>query len=165
MSSRGVIEGGPCTRDGAPWPPIRVYSARSGCISSVRCWIVSTVGAIPGRGPSVVAVDGTEPAHPAVRLLRAVLLTAGLAAAGWLLTALFAAGSASADVTLPSDEPMMTGGLPDDLSQVLTGSAQTTAVPHTPPAAADPVSTPPPPATAVATAPPAPVVTRPHKPA
>jgi hypothetical protein len=110
-----------------------------------------------GGVPNVVAEEGTGLARVAARLLRAVLVTTGLVALGWLLTTLLSAGSAAAD---PTDE--LTGPtMADAANQVLTATTQTvSAAVLAPPAAADPAPAPPPPAERAVT-----VVTAEHAPA
>lgn len=90
----------------------------------------------------MVAEEGTGMARVAARLLRAVLVTAGFVALGWLLTTLLSTGSATAD---PADE--LTGPtMAVAANQVLTATTQTvSAAVLAPPAAADPAPAPPPP--------------------
>jgi hypothetical protein len=109
-----------------------------------------------GGVPSVVAEEGTGLARVAARLLRAVLVTAGFVALGWLLSTLLTTGSAAAD---PADE--LTGPtMADAANQVLTASAQTvSAAVLAPPPAADPAPAPPPPAVTVVPADRAPAAT------
>lgn len=75
----------------------------------------------------VVAVDGTEPARAAGpwprRTLRAVLITASLAAAAWLGTALLTSGTAAAEPNPPANgDPL---GLVDGLTATVDGVLDT----------------------------------------
>jgi hypothetical protein len=115
----------------------------------------------------VVGADGTPPARAAgrglPRLLRTVIVTAGLAALGWLLSTLLATGAAAAESTPDTGSPGLLGGLVGGLTHLLgatadTGTADppgdTTATrpaPVNPIVAAPPASSAPTPAPATAT--------------
>jgi hypothetical protein len=102
----------------------------------------------------VVGADGTPPARAAgrvlPRLLRTVIVTAGLAALGWLLSTLLATGGAAAESTPDTGSPGLLGGLVGGLTHLL-GATPDTAPANPPgdtaPAPVDPiVAAPPPPA-------------------
>lgn len=79
----------------------------------------------------VVGADGTPPARAAgralPRLLRTVIVTAGLAALGWLLSTLLATGTAAAESIPDTRPPGLLGGL----THLLGATADTT--PASPP--------------------------------
>jgi len=77
----------------------------------------------------VVGADGTPPARAAgrglPRLLRTVIVTAGLVALGWLLSCLLGTGAAAAESTADTGSPGLLGGLVGGITGVLGGTVST----------------------------------------